>query len=367
MDYPYLLLSLEKCENNILRMIKKARENKINLRPHFKTHQNQSIANIFRVNGINSCAVSSLKMAEYFSKDNWNDITVAFPSSPFDAEKINKLGSSINLNILFSSFSNLKSLDGLINQNVGVYIELDFGYQRSGVNADNLREIAVMINYVEQNRFYSFKGFLIHSGNTYHAKSQEEVEAIHRNTLSRITKVKSFWKESYPEITVTYGDTPSCSISNDFWGINELRPGNFVFYDITQANIGSCSIKDIAVALICPVVDVYPERGEAIIKGGAIHLSKDYLQIDDQTKSYGLPCSFNGKTWEDPYKGLYLKSLSQEHGIIGSKEIDQITQIKTGDLIAVLPVHSCLTVDTMGEYYLADGNRFPTMRKRQDL
>jgi D-serine deaminase-like pyridoxal phosphate-dependent protein len=363
-NYPHLLLNKQICLDNIERMISKAKKNNLKFRPHFKTHQSAEIGSWFKEIGIDSCTVSSFPMAEYFASWGWKDITVAFPVSPFDSDYINKLGEAINLNIVFSSYQNLTAINNKISSKVGVYIELECGHGRSGVSPDNTREIALMVNLIQQNELYHFKGFLTHTGQTYDAKSKMEVELIHRKTLKLLTQIKSFWKENYPEITISYGDTPSCSISEDFWGIDEIRPGNFVFFDLTQATIGSCSIENIAVALICPIVDVYPERGEAIIRGGAVHLSKDFLTLPDGSKSFGLICPINNGLWEQPYENLWLKSISQEHGIIGSKSNEQILVLKPGQLVAILPVHSCLMVDVMGELFLSDNTSIATMRKR---
>ncbi len=364
LTYPYLLLNKEKCLENIERMTSKAKKNNLKFRPHFKTHQSIEIGKWFKQLGVDSCTVASFPMAEYFASAGWTDITVAFPVSSYDKKSINKLGQSINLNIVFSSYKNLITVNDSIHCKIGVYVELDCGYYRSGVSPDNTREIALMVNLIEQNEFYQFKGFLTHTGQTYNTKSVDEVKAIHHTTLKLLTQLKSFWKDSYPEISISYGDTPSCSISENFWGIDEIRPGNFVFYDLMQTTIGSCSINNIAIALICPVIDVYPERGEAIIHGGAVHLSKDYITLPDQTKSFGLICPFDGKSWDQPYEGLWLKSISQEHGVVASKDKELINTLKPGDLVAILPVHSCLTLDTMGELYLSDGICIPTMRKR---
>jgi D-serine deaminase-like pyridoxal phosphate-dependent protein len=361
---PSILLNKEICLRNIHNMALKAKKNNLKFRPHFKTHQSIEIGTWFKQVGVSSCAVSSFQMAKYFASADWLDITVAFPVSPLDSEVVNQLAKSINLNITVSSYKNLDSIYSKILQKVGVYIELDCEYGRSGVDPTNTREIALMVNYISQNKFYEFKGFITHTGQTYNARSKEEVELIHRKTLTILTQIKSFWKDSYPEITISYGDTPSCSISEDFWGIDEIRPGNFVFYDLTQVAIGSCKVEDIAIALICPVIDVYPDRGEAIIRGGAVHLSKDSLSNPDQAKSYGLVCPFDGYSWGSPYDGLWLKSVSQEHGVIASSIIKQIYPIKPGQLVAILPIHSCLTVDTMGELFLSDGSCIPTMRQR---
>lgn len=363
--YPYLLLDNKKCIDNIERMVSKAKKNNLKFRPHFKTHQSIEVGAWFRELGIDACTVASFPMAKYFASAGWTDITVAFPVTPFDIDIINSLDQTINLNIVTSSYKNLNAfINSDIQHKLGIYIELDCGHNRSGISPDNTREIALIVNLIEQNELLQFKGFLTHSGHTYAAKSMEEVEVIHRKTLKVLMQIKAFWKESYPEISISYGDTPSCSISEDFWGIDEIRPGNFIFYDLTQASIGSCTNENIAVALICPVVDTYPERGEAIIRGGAVHLSKDFILLPDGSKSFGLICSYNGESWDKPYDGLWLKSISQEHGVIASNDIELINTLKVGQLVAILPIHSCLTVDTMGELYLSDGTSIPTMRSR---
>jgi D-serine deaminase-like pyridoxal phosphate-dependent protein len=50
---------------------------------------------------------------------------------------------------------------------------------------------------------------------------------------------------------------------------------------------------------------------------------------------------------------MYVKSLSQEHGIIRAGSGD-LQKIREGDVLGVLPVHSCLTADCMGKYLSTD-------------
>lgn len=362
--YPYLLLDKTKCIQNIERMVLKAKKHNLKLRPHFKTHQSREIGEWYKEFGLNACTVSSFQMAKYFESAGWDDITIAFPVSAYDISIINGLSKSIKINIVTSSYKNINSFnEGNLKRKVGIFIELDCGHNRSGVNIENTREIALIVNLIEQNKHLEFKGFITHAGHTYSAKSTKEVETIHRKVLKNLSLVRTFWKDSYPDITISYGDTPSCSISDDFWGIDEIRPGNFVFYDLTQTSIGSCLVENIAVALICPIVDIYPERGEAIIRGGAVHLSKDSLLLPDGSKSFGAVCLFNGNTWENPIEGMYLKSISQEHGIISCKKSENFN-LKVGQLVAILPIHSCLTLDSMGELFLSDGSKISSMRER---
>lgn len=359
---PFLLIDTDKFRGNIAFMAEKAREANLIFRPHFKTHQSHAVGEIFRDHGVSSITVSSLDMAEYFTLAGWRDITIAFPFVPQWAGKVNQLARQVTLNILFSSPSNLVAAIEKISSEVGVFIEIDVGHGRSGLLPDKTRELAVMLNLIESNPNLKFKGFLTHAGHSYSARGRDEVMAVHTKSVSQLLKLKSFWKERYPDLIVSYGDTPTCSVADDFWGIDEIRPGNFVFYDVMQSKIGSCDVSQIALALICPVVDVMLEQRKVLVHGGAVHLSKEKV-AHEGVDCYGLVCLFDGEKWGQPLTGAYVGSLSQEHGVINFSS-DIPTNIKTGDLLAILPVHSCLTVNCMGGAYDSKGNYIDVFPKK---
>ena len=49
-------------------MARKAKDNGLIFRPHFKTHQSIEIGEWFRESGVNKITVSSLTMANYFGR-----------------------------------------------------------------------------------------------------------------------------------------------------------------------------------------------------------------------------------------------------------------------------------------------------------
>ena len=152
---------------------------------------------------------------------------------------------------------------------------------------------------------------------------------------------------------------------NDLRGADELRPGNFVFYDLMQVEIGSCKMEDIAVAMACPVVAVHPERHQWIMYGGGIHFSKDFLSLPDGQKCFGRMVSTDGEGWStsDVNELPYLVSLSQEHGVVQCTQ-ENFHLCRPGDLSLWLPVHSCLTADVMGEYVSLKGQWIDHYRRR---
>ena len=142
------------------------------------------------------------------------------------------------------------------------------------------------------------------------------------------------------------------SIVDDYTDIDEIRPGNFVYYDLMQYSIGSCAIKDIAVCVACPVVGKEKSRNEVFIYGGAVHLSKENIRYKDGRDYFGLIVRFDDKSWSEPLKSTFLDRISQEHGIIKTDD-DSFDSFNIGDLIGILPVHSCLTANLLkGEYLI---------------
>lgn len=346
--------------DNIANMALKAKQNNITLRPHFKTHQSAEIGEWFREYGVECITVSSVKMAEYFAKNGWQDITIAFPCNILEWQIINQLATSININIVIESLESIQFLEQHLTNPVGVYIKADTGYGRSGIKADNYASMQTLLNRLKECRNLIFIGFLCHAGHTYKARSIQEIQEIAKSAKEQMLALKTFLSGDFPLIQLSYGDTPSCSIINDLSDYDEIRPGNFVFYDETQVHLGSCNKSDIAVALACPVVAKYPERNEIVIHGGAVHLSKDSVINATGQQYFGTAVSINDLKWDvDNVIGEVCR-ISQEHGTI-KVEQELIDSINIGDVLAILPIHSCLTANLMKEYLTSSGNKITMM------
>ncbi|WP_296622456.1 alanine racemase [Marivirga sp.] len=359
---PTLLLDEKKCRLNIEKMLNRAKKFNCNLRPHFKTHQSHKVGEWFKEYGINSCAVSSLQMAKYFAQAGWNDITVAFPLNILEHETVNQLAEKISLNICMESVETAKNLNEWLKFPIGIFIKTDAGYHRTGIRAEDFTGIEAIVNELNKNPLITFKGFLQHAGHTYQAKGKKEIDKIHAYTSEKMIKLKNYFKKKYSEIIISNGDTPTCSVCEDFDHIDEMRPGNFVFFDVMQAEIGSCNYEDIAVAMPCPVVAKHADRNEVIVYGGAVHFSKDRIEKDGNI-IYGLIAEQKDNAWGNPIPDWYVKKLSQEHGTIHVPD-EAFDQIKIGDLLYILPIHSCLTANLISKYYTLDGKEIEMFRYR---
>jgi D-serine deaminase-like pyridoxal phosphate-dependent protein len=346
---PTLLLDEAKCRKNISSMVDKAKRNKLQFRPHFKTHQSHEIGRWFRELGIDKITVSSLSMAEYFAGDNWNDITVAFPVNILEIETLNRLAESITLNLLVESAESVKILNDGLRHDINVFIKIDIGNHRTGISFNDLILIDSVLKAIDNANKIRFAGFLSHAGHSYDVKSPEEIRTVHRESIDRLTDLKQRYAYRYTHLITSTGDTPTCSVMEDFPGIDEIRPGNFVFYDLMQYRIGSCTAGQIAVAMACPVVAIHKERNEMVIYGGAVHFSKERIEDPLGGTIYGQAVEDSMEGWGETIGGMYLTRLSQEHGTV--KVPDHLIDIyKIGDIVTILPVHSCLTSYQMKSY-----------------
>lgn len=355
---PTLLLDKAKCLANIEKMVLKCVNNIVLFRPHFKTHQAHEVGRWYRNFGVEAITVSSLKMAEYFAADGWRDITVAFPVNILEIDRINQLAATIRLNLVAESIEALQFLNQHLLYPVVIFLKIDAGYRRTGINADDTIYIQQLLDFMKTAKNLEFTGFLAHSGHSYKARSQAQILEIHQESKARLTKLKNHFLPEYPNLMLSVGDTPTCSIAEDFGFADEIRPGNFVFYDVMQSLIGSCEMTEIAVALACPVVAIHPNRNEIVVYGGGVHLSKDRINFKDTDEAfYGYLAEFKTdkqEDWNILPKENYVKSLSQEHGIVHASDA-LLNQTKIGDILLILPIHSCMTADLLRQYQCLDG------------
>ena len=356
---PTLFLDVKRCKKNIEKMAAKAKRHGIEFRPHAKTHQSLEISKWFKEVGVTKLTVSSLKMAEYFSEE-WIDITVAFPTNILEIQTINKLAKKIQLNLCVENIEVLEFLNDHLEHPLGIFLKIDTGYNRTGIAVDNYKLINTLLLKMSEQKFLTFKGFLAHAGHSYKCRSKEAIEAVHQKSKQQLLLLKNQFKDQYPNLIISLGDTPGCSVSENFSGIDEIRPGNFVFYDLTQNIIGSNDLNEIAVAMACPIVAKHLNRNEIVIYGGGIHFSKDRIEDPENGVVFGRIVEKKGESWGRCVPKMFLKSLSQEHGIVSVPKAI-IDDYKIGDLLWILPVHSCMAADLMKELHTADGEVFSMM------
>ena len=302
---PTLILDENRAMRNIDRMIERANSAEVDFRPHFKTHQSAEIGQLFRQRGVEKITVSSVEMAEYFAKSNWKDITIAFPVNILQIKEINHLAKDVFLGLLVESIEVVDALGKNLDAPVNVWIKIDVGAGRTGISWENEIEVKNVVERVIQTPNLHLEGLLTHAGHTYQTRQRSDTISVYQNSIRRLQNIQSNLQGLDLKLKISVGDTPSCCLVDDFEGVDEIRPGNFVFFDAMQIQIGSCNEEDVAVALACPIVALHPEREECVVYGGAIHLSKEYMTELDGIKHYGYIAPLHSDRWGKIIHGAY--------------------------------------------------------------
>jgi D-serine deaminase-like pyridoxal phosphate-dependent protein len=362
--HPTLLLDKEKLLGNIENMRRKASVHQIELRPHFKTHQSAGVAHLFRSFGIHKATVSSLAMAQYFIHHGWDDLTVAIPHNPRETSFVNHAFSpGVRLNLLVDHPDTIEHLNQTLDHPLDAWIKIDCGQHRCGLTWDDEARAASLVQSLKRGSKLRLHGLLTHAGHSYTVQTPAEVLTVHEEQLRRMTHARDLFAAlGCKDLLTSIGDTPCATLADTFSPVDEIRPGNFVFFDLDQLFRQVCSWQDIAVALACPVIGTYPDRRQLVIHGGAVHLSKEQRRGPSGT-SFGKPVLLDTRGWSEPLDAD-LTALTQEHGTITfHKMLDP--SIKIGSLIGILPIHSCLTADLFPAYLCLDGNRLTKMRANE--
>ncbi len=358
---PTLLLDEEKCRKNIRQMAAKARQHGLHLEPHFKTHQSAAVGEWFREQGAEAITVTSVKMADYFAAHGWKKITIAMPANILEVEAIQSLARKVDLNIYINHPATAAFLARRLREPVGFFIEIDAGYHRTGVDFRDHSALASILSAAGENPNLRFRGCYAHAGNTYDGPSREDILRVHRQTCQALRSVKDHFAGRYPDLQLALGDTPACSIADDFTGIDIIRPGNYVYYDLVQATLGACTYDQIAICLAVPVVDIYPARSEVIAHGGWVHHGKDALPDAEGRPYYGKVVTLSDNGWSEPVSGGRVTKLSQEHTTL-ELPATFLEKLRIGDLLGVLPIHSCATAQMMGAVTTLSGESIAMMR-----
>jgi len=351
---PAVVIDETRARANIRAMAEKARASGVAFRPHFKTHQSTVVAQWFADEGVDRITVSSVRMAEQFAETRWKDITIALLLNPLEVPRIRQLSDYLNgrggrLGLTVDSVAAARATAGL---DVDVWIKVDTGYHRTGVGWEATEQLDEILAALEKPA-----GLLTHAGHSYAARGRDELLEIHAETVARLNAI------GRPDLKLSLGDTPCCGAAGDFAGVDEIRPGNFVFHDLMQLQIGSCAETQLAAAAVCPVVGIYPERNQVVVHGGAVHLSKEFLEWDGR-RIYGqlgaleLPPGGQNSGLGPVFGLAPVISLSQEHGIIQAPG-EVVSQLAIGDLVVVWPVHSCLMCDLQRGFTVIPGTSCP--------
>lgn len=338
-------------------MSEMAMRNAVSLRPHIKTHKCVEVAQIQTAGHASLVTVSTLAEAKAFAKHGFSDITYAVPveRGKFE-EAIVILRSGVKLNLLTDDAETSRLLDeaaGAAGVKFDVFVKIDCGTHRVGVEPHTAEAIEIP-RQLSDAKNLNFAGILTHAGHSYDARSRDEIFAVARHERDSMVELAERLRGQGIKVpTVSIGSTPTMSVVDHLDGVDEIRPGNYIFFDASQAALGSCSFSDTALTVLTAVIHKDNSRRKLVVDAGAVALSKDRGPVGiDPACGYGHVLDIEGVE-----TGMRVTSLSQEHGEIVGGDSMVFDQLKVGDRLRILANHSCLTAAQHSHYNVVEDGR----------
>jgi D-serine deaminase-like pyridoxal phosphate-dependent protein len=366
---PSLVLDKRRVEVNTQAMRAHLIDHGVTLRTHAKTAKSADVARMAHGgntgnglgngpgNGIGPLTISTLAEAAYFLDHGFTDLTYAVCITPGKLDTVAALmDRDADLKIITDS---VDVADALVTPASGkpfkLLIEIDCGEHRTGVipEGPELLEIANRA----ANAGAQIEGVLTHAGHSYLCRNAEEAANVaEQERQAAVIAAERLRNAGFECLTVSVGSTPTATHGRDFTGITEARPGVYVFQDMFQAAIGSCSVDDIALSVLASVTSCHPERGTLMLDAGGLALSKDRstngLSGGDDI-GFGALASIDG----DLLEGLVVASVHQEHGEVRCDDAKMLEALAVGTKVRILPNHACMTAAAYDTYHVVESGR----------
>jgi len=340
---PALLLDLDRLDANIARMAARCRDFGVRLRPHAKTHKSVEVAKRQRAAGAAGITVSTLYEARVFADHGFDDITWAFPVILNRLPEARALAERVTLRLVVDSREAVDALEHL-GAPFHVWLKIDCGYHRAGLPPDDPLTLPLAQD-LAASPLLTFDGILTHSGHAYHGHSVDEIRGIAEQERAVMADLRARLRDDGIAVEASVGSTPAMSVVESLAGVNEARPGNYVFYDGMQVALGVCGVADVAMSVLASVVSSPPGADHCVVDAGALALSKDPGSPHGAPGMGGIYEQYDAGRLRD---GVHLTSLSQEHGIVNAP-------LPVGDRIRILPNHSCLAAACWDAYHVVRG------------
>ncbi len=346
---PSLILDRVKLNRNLKRMSSTMRGHGVALRPHLKTAKSSDVARLATEGEAGGITVSTLAEAEYFASRGFRDILVAAALPPGKLDRASALiANGVALTVVTDHPDGAAAIASH-HAALRALIEIDSGDRRAGLDPSSplIIEIGRILGH-------KLAGVMTHAGHSYSCRNVQCIKEVAEAERIAVATSSERLRDAGMECAVvSVGSTPTMTHAERLDGVTEARPGVYMFHDLFQAEIDSCSRDDIAVTVLTSVIGVKPEEGRFLVDSGALALSKDRsTQATVHDRGFGEVWDIDGgRTLGD----CFIERVFQEHGVAVNSGAAALGGIRIGTRLRIGPNHACLTAAAYDRYYVVDG------------
>ena len=338
-ETPEVLVDADVLAVNLARMATLTSARGLGLRPHAKTHKIPQVARLQLDAGAVGLTVATIGEAEVFAAAGCPDLFVAYPLWPGDsgARRLAAVAERSRVAVGVDSAEGAAHLLrrlGTAADRVGVWVEIDSGHHRSGVEPGGAELHAVAgAAGLRVSGVFTFPGHSYAPGAAVAAAEQE------RDALVRARDVLA--AAGHDVTHVSGGSTPSAEFSSGA-DLTEVRPGVYALGDAQQVELGRCGWDDVALTVAATVVSRHETGARRVV-------------VDAGTKVLGgdRPAWATGFGRVLGHPDARVTALSEHHGTVVWP--DDAPLPRRGERLRLVPNHVCLVPNLVDDVAVVRG------------
>jgi D-serine deaminase-like pyridoxal phosphate-dependent protein len=339
---PRLQIAAQVAERNIDRMAEYARHHGLRLRPHTKTHKSLHVARLQLRAGACGLTVAKVGEAEVMAEVA-DDILIGYPL--VDAHRCGRaaeLAGRVTLRVAADSPQSIAAISQAAHRRgttIGVLIDVDLGYGRTGVQSDD--QALALGQLVERLPGVRLDGIFTYTGHVL-GDDMQQSQAFD-SIRTRLALLLDAWQRAgLSNEILSGGSTPAalhCHLAEHF---TEIRPGTYVYNDMNTVRGGYVGLDDCAARVVATVVsDAVP--GQVVLDAGSKTLTSDLCG----------PAPESGYGYLVEYPAAAIFRLTEEHAQVHVSELTRRPQI--GEQVTVIPNHICVCVNMQSQVWWQEG------------
>ncbi|HLK02820.1 MAG TPA: D-TA family PLP-dependent enzyme [Candidatus Acidoferrum sp.] len=348
---PALLIYPDAIASNIGATLKVLHGNADRWRAHVKTAKLAFTMRMMADRGVTNFKCATTLELLVACQSGARDVLVAYPVVGANARRVREIADSfpgVRVSILAENEAQAIQWRG---SRVGVFLDINPGMDRTGVEQDHHAEIVGLVGAI-QNAGLEFRGLHYYDGHFGGVDESERVAAAHRGYERLLAVVAAVEQSGASVEEVITAGTPTFPASASFQGfhgkrfVHRISPGTIVYNDATSlAQLPSSLGLKPAVLVMTRVVS-HPHSGKITCDAGHKSVSADA----------GLPtCVVVG------HPELTPLGPSEEH--LPMSVAEGSTPPKVGEILYLLPRHVCPTVNNFDLALVVRDNKIDSLEK----
>lgn len=342
---PSLLIYEERVKQNIARMIAVLDGQPARWRPHLKTVKLESMTRLLVEAGVSAAKCATTLELAMACQAGMRDVLVAYPHTGENARRIAEIARKFPQVRVSAIVDSKEQLPVWMETPVGLFIDINAGMNRTGIERRQCDEIAELATAIQANGI-TLRGLHFYDGNSNEPDLVQRTQRAHERYGDLLQILAGLEKKGIPIEEVVTAGTPAfpCAVSyKPLWQgpfVHRVSPGTVVYCDVSS--LGQLPQEyglTPAVAVLSRVIS-HPKRGVVTCDAGHKSVSVDS----------GVP---NCVAVEHPE--LRALKPSEEH--LPFELGEAVTPPELGSILYLIPRHVCPTVNNFDRAAIVRGGK----------